>query len=516
MYHKKNVDFAYLLWEDFVYQVEHKYAKKSNEMYYSRFTKVIINFFMTKDPSIPRRNKVNWHYVRDDQMFIMIKLVSRHQNTQQFSVILPVELTNEDIRNSAAYKEYYAIASGAAPPRTKASVRKTQSSPDTTMPPPTAASTRLSTSVKGKQHAKSSKAKDEGTGIIPGVLDVPTDESDEEISWKSSDEDDDDVDDQSDVAADDDDDQEDEDEQDDNDDDQDSNNDGDDFVHPKLSTHNEESKDEESFDPIVQTPSRVEDSDDESDDDEIHGMNVGGDKGPDAEDDDEELYRDVNINLEGRDIQMTDVHTTQVLEDTHVTLTLVNPDVQQQSLSVSSQFVTSMFNPSPDAGIDSIFESTPWVDVPVTTTVVPLLVTAPTLPPPSIHIMSQVQQAPTPTPTTAQSTSLQDLLNFGSLIVDRYIDHWMNKAIKVAIHLQSDRLRDDAQAKNEDFINKLDENIQKIIKEQVKVQVSKILPKIEKTVNEQLEAEVLTRSSNSSKTSYAVAADLSELELKRF
>nr|GEV06110.1 hypothetical protein [Tanacetum cinerariifolium] len=49
--------------------------------------------------------------------------------------------------------------------------------------------------------------------------------------------------------------------------------------------------------------------------------------------------------------------------------------------------------------------------------------------------------------------------------------------------------------------------MQKIIKEQVKqqvkVQVSKILAKIEQTVNEQLEAEVLTRSSNSSKTSYA-------------
>nr|GEZ90064.1 hypothetical protein [Tanacetum cinerariifolium] len=49
-------------------------------------------------------------------------------------------------------------------------------------------------------------------------------------------------------------------------------------------------------------------------------------------------------------------------------------------------------------------------------------------------------------------------------------------------------LRDEAQAENEDFINKHDENIQKIIKEHVKKQV---------------------------KTSYAVAADLSEMELKK-
>nr|GEY36927.1 hypothetical protein [Tanacetum cinerariifolium] len=131
-------------------------------------------------------------------------------------------------------------------------------------------------------------------------------------------------------------DEQDDDDQDDNDDDQDSYNEGDKFVHPKLSTHDEDAKDEESFDPIVQTPSQAENSDDERNDDESHDINVGGDEGPDAKDDDEELYRDVNINLEGCDVQMTDVHTTQVLEDTHVTLTLVNPDGQQQSSPMSS------------------------------------------------------------------------------------------------------------------------------------------------------------------------------------
>nr|GEY13382.1 hypothetical protein [Tanacetum cinerariifolium] len=69
------------------------------------------------------------------------------------------------------------------------------------------------------------------------------------------------------------------------------------------------------------------------------------------------------------------------------------------------------------------------------------------------------------------------------------------------------------------IVTTINENIKKIIKEQVKeqvqVQVSKILPRIEQTVNEQLEAEVLTRSSHSSRTSYAVAADLSDMELKK-
>nr|GEX93821.1 hypothetical protein [Tanacetum cinerariifolium] len=61
--------------------------------------------------------------------------------------------------------------------------------------------------------------------------------------------------------------------------------------------------------------------------------------------------------------------------------------------------------------------------------------------------------------------------------------------------------------------------MKKIIKEQVKTQVkaqvTRILPRIEESVNAQLEAEVLIRSSHSLRTSYAIAADLSEMELKK-
>nr|GEV99306.1 hypothetical protein [Tanacetum cinerariifolium] len=504
MYHKKNVDFAYLPWEDFVYQVEHKDAKKRNEMYYPRFTKVIVNFFMTKDQSIPRRNKVNWHFARDDHMFTTIKLVSRHHNTQQYGAILPVELMNEAIKNSESYKGYYAIASGAEPPKIKSSIRKKQSSSDTTVPPPTTKAKRLKTSAKvdkpakEKQPAKLSKAK--------GVLDVPTYESDdEEISWKSSEDDDDelkiskhddDVDDQSD------------DDQDDQDDEQTNlDDDDDDFIHPKFSTHDEEDKDEESFNPIGQTPSQVENTDDEDNDEDSHGMNVEGNEGANEEDNGNELYGDVKINLEGRDIQMADVQTTQVIEDTYVTLTLVNPEGQQYSSSMSSRFVLNMLNLSSDTGIDCIFESTPRVDVLVTTTAEPPLLSTTTLPPLFIHIISLVQQTPAPAPSPANvpSSSLQYLSNFSSLfgfdhrletlktnfsklmqtnqfaevissifgIVDKYLDHRMNKAMKKIIKEQ--------------------------VKEQVKVQVSKILSKIKKTVNEQLEAEILIDKMESNK-----------------
>ncbi|GJS29877.1 hypothetical protein Tco_0490497 [Tanacetum coccineum] len=47
------------------------------------------------------------------------KVVSMHEDTQLYGAILPNELTNEDIRNSKSYKEYYAIASGAELQRLK-------------------------------------------------------------------------------------------------------------------------------------------------------------------------------------------------------------------------------------------------------------------------------------------------------------------------------------------------------------------------------------------------------------
>ncbi|GJX08254.1 hypothetical protein Tco_0196186 [Tanacetum coccineum] len=118
-----------------------------------------------------------------------------------------------------------------------------------------------------------------------------------------------------------------------------------------------------------------------------------------------------------------------------------------------------------------------------------------------------------------QMNQFAEAISFILGIADAYLANKMNEAVKTAVQLKSDRLRDEAQAENEDFLNKLDDNIKKIIKDQVKEhvksQVSKILPRIEKTINEQLEAKVMTCSSTESKTSLAITANLSELELKK-
>nr|GEV44055.1 hypothetical protein [Tanacetum cinerariifolium] len=474
LYHKRNVDYAYLMWEDFVYQVEHKNQKKSNEMYYPRFTKVIIHHFMSKDPSIRKRNKVNWHYVRDDFMFFTIKLTK----AQQLKLV------------------------------TKRSMQQMHIS------------------------QPSGSGADEGTGSIPGGDDGEegkVDDNDEDDDGEEGDEDDD-----QEVEK-----------NDDKDDAEESRGDeeeggGDELEFDKEET-NEETRDEESFDPIPQTPERNKD---EGDGEEDQGLNVEREEGLNQEKEEDKLYRDVNIN-QGRGLQ-----ANLEVEDTHVTLTLANPDGQQESSLMSSQFVTSVLNPTLDVGMESIFEKTSQIDVQTPTSMAPLPITTPTMTSSTIATTTTTSQAPI-LPTTVLSNIIRNLPSFSSLfcfddrlksleknfsevmqtnqfagvvsaipgIVQHYMDQRMNEAVKVFVQIQSDRLRDEAQRENEEFLRTVDQNIKKIIKEQVKeqvkVQVSKILPRIKQAVNEQLEAEVLTKSSHSSRTSYAVATDLSEMELKK-
>ncbi|GJV33594.1 hypothetical protein Tco_1393994 [Tanacetum coccineum] len=108
------------------------------------------------------------------------------------------------------------------------------------------------------------------------------------------------------------------------------------------------------------------------------------------------------------DALLANVQTTQVIQDTHMIITIVTPEVQQQSSSVSSGFISNMLNPNPDAGIDSILnlniESTSLIDVLVTTNdeIPPLSVT--TLPHPLIPRIQHLQQTPVSTPTIALST----------------------------------------------------------------------------------------------------------------
>nr|GFA27905.1 hypothetical protein [Tanacetum cinerariifolium] len=301
-------------------------------MYYPRFTKVIIDYFMTRKPSIPRQNRINWHYVRDDVLFSTIKVVSRHQTTQQYV------------------------------PKPKASARKKKGGSALSTPPPTPIATPTPTTTVVAALRLSAAAK--------GVPDVPSDDSEEELSWNSSD--DEDVDeqtkgreksegdktDESDDGNDDDNDEtvkagserdEDDDDNDDeeelaknDDEDTESGKGGDEVSESEGESDEEETRqeEEESFDPIPRTP---EGSDDEGNDEKDQDLRLSEEARIQEEEEADELYRDVDIN-QGRGLQVT-----QNIEDSHVILTPVHPDGLQESSSVEGGEHASASTPSETA-----------------------------------------------------------------------------------------------------------------------------------------------------------------------
>ncbi|GKD66348.1 hypothetical protein Tco_1308456, partial [Tanacetum coccineum] len=412
MYHNKNVYYVYLMWDDLVFQVENKNSKKNNDM--------------------------------DDSMFTTIRVIFKHQDTHVYGAILPQHLTNQAMLEFKAYKTYHAYATGEKIPKSK--YVKNKADPESSPKKKSAqaskgkrlkTSTKVAKLVKKKQPATTSKEKglnmlSEGALTEVEQINLATKRSliqthSSHASISGADESNDEKDDDEVSMSKDDDDNTEDDQNDDN-------------------VDNEETQDKED--------KKEEWSDDEAYDEETQGGNDEKEKMDREEinEDEEvnELYRDVNINLEGRDTKMADAN---------------------QSSSVSSGFISNILNPNPDIGIDSILnlntESTSLVDVPVTTNAEMPPSSVTTLPLPPISIIQPLQQTLVPTPTIVPSTSLQNLPTFGYLfkfkdrekslednfsefkqtnpfteavssvpcIVDMYLANKMNEAVKAVVQL---------------------------------------------------------------------------------
>ncbi|GJU66604.1 hypothetical protein Tco_1252863 [Tanacetum coccineum] len=452
-------------------------------MLYPRFTKVIIDYFMSKDQSISRRNKMFWHTARDDTMFTSMRCVSRHQKTQVYGAILPQHLTNQGMLESIAYQTYYAYATKEKSPKENYVRKKADSdtypkkkTAPTTKGPRLKSSAKVFKSDKKKQHAtkglavlsevalteaeqmklvtKRSKIQfhsshasgsddgvdtqskvpdeqnqkvsgiNEGAGVGPEVLDVPEYKLEsEEEPWTFSQGDDDDDDEHNfEVDKDDDDDDKNDSEE------TESNNDEDDCVHTKLSTYEAKDKDEE----------------EKADDDEVSSDQK-------EEEDKEELYRDLNLNLHRSDAEMTDAQANQDTDDVHVTLTteplvsdnLVNVPVFVTTVTPSSETIT----PQPPIPITQPLQQTPYS---TTTTTIPTT-TLPEIPNfASIFRFDQrVSALETKMSEFKQTNQFAKVISSILGIVDNYLASKMKEAVDVAIQLQSNKLREEAQAENQ-------------------------------------------------------------------
>ncbi|GJY81355.1 hypothetical protein Tco_0494106 [Tanacetum coccineum] len=238
----------------------------------------IINKCLVVNQSLPQSSSFlnSNHNGNVDNNKILIMHIGLNEDTQLYGAILPTKLTNEDIRNSESYKEYYAIALGKIPPKTKASKKKADSDATTKQKPPTVPKEKKGKKTrKGKQKAKELETISEAVLTEVKQLKIITKRSRKEIHSSHASGKDDQDDDKND---------DDENAQDDEDDDK---------------------------NPIVHTPSLVSSSDDEDSDNEVEGEKSDEDA-TDEEDKGNEMDKDTNANIKGRDDVMTDVILPQV------------------------------------------------------------------------------------------------------------------------------------------------------------------------------------------------------------
>ncbi|GJX18901.1 hypothetical protein Tco_0221578 [Tanacetum coccineum] len=447
MYNKKNVDYVALLWEDFMYQADNREISlaRKEHMPYPRFTKVIINHFISKDKTIFMRNGINLHIIRDDSLLGTLKFVSKTQDYQQYGALIPDDMINQDIKDFDAYKTYYDFATRKFPPK-KARKYKNVASPlrklshvkeaepvkkakrvkrpakKSTTAPTTSIVIRDTPGVSvSKKKAPAKADRSDGTDLESGVPDEQqhktsgADEGTDDNDDDSEDDNDDDVSKGDDDKADNDDDG-----NSDADDNERTNSDDDD-ENPSftLKDYDEEGHDEEY----------------ESDDDYENMF----------EEEDDDLYKDVNVRslgaehekeIEG-DEEMTDVDQNvsqeksyeQVVEYAHVTLTSSQKiESSKQSSSVSSDFASKFLilenvPPAVDevASIMNVEsrqeESSTQAPYLFTVLVMAIPETATahaTTVPPTISMITPLPQLTTPT-TVPTTTLILALPNFASL-----------------------------------------------------------------------------------------------------
>ncbi|GKD20613.1 hypothetical protein Tco_1222316 [Tanacetum coccineum] len=270
MYNNKNIDYVYLLWEDFLFQ------------------------------SISRRNKMFWHTARDDTLFTSMRCVSRHEKTQ----------IQKKAEFGTSPKKKTAPASKGSKLKSSEKVAKTDKKKQPAMMPKTKGLVVLSevalieaeqiklATKRNKTQFHSSHA----SGLGDGVDTYQDEEDANEQTYVNDDSDE--------IKSD---------------------NDRDDLTYRNLSTYKaddveeeqEKADDEEmSFDQRVSTPPEYELTEKEEEN------KKGDDKdkeGEQEQDEEEDLYRYVNITLERSDAEMNDAQVNKDTEDAHMTLTAMPP-----------------------------------------------------------------------------------------------------------------------------------------------------------------------------------------------
>nr|GEX24073.1 hypothetical protein [Tanacetum cinerariifolium] len=86
----ENVDYPELIWEDFQYQIDYRQSKlrRRKIMPYPRFTKIVINHYISLNLSIPKGPSSSFHTIKDDGVISRLKFVRIGKEFQEYGLAI--------------------------------------------------------------------------------------------------------------------------------------------------------------------------------------------------------------------------------------------------------------------------------------------------------------------------------------------------------------------------------------------------------------------------------------------
>ncbi|GJW44315.1 hypothetical protein Tco_0073114 [Tanacetum coccineum] len=86
-------------------------------MSYPRFSKIIIDYFLSQNKSIPRRQGSYINTIKDDDVLGRLKFVSKGEDYQVYGKAIPDTMLNDKIKQSEAYQTFICLSTGLIHPK---------------------------------------------------------------------------------------------------------------------------------------------------------------------------------------------------------------------------------------------------------------------------------------------------------------------------------------------------------------------------------------------------------------
>ncbi|GKC68532.1 retrovirus-related pol polyprotein from transposon TNT 1-94, partial [Tanacetum coccineum] len=119
MFYRENVDCPKLIWKDFAFQIDHRKERKSRHenMPFPRFTKVIINHFLSQHKSLSNLKYQHYHTIKDDGIVSRLKFVRNGEDYQEHGLPILDTMLNDAIKQSQSYQIFIKYSTSQIPPK---------------------------------------------------------------------------------------------------------------------------------------------------------------------------------------------------------------------------------------------------------------------------------------------------------------------------------------------------------------------------------------------------------------